>query len=185
MKMLPGMVVINTCDFNQTKAATLAIAKHKGPVYLRFGRPAVPNFTAPDQIFEIGKAVTLTEGKDVTIIATGHLVWKAIEAEAKLAEEGISVEIINIHTIKPLDEEAILKSVKKTRCVVTAEEHQMKGGLGDSVAQLLSRNNPAPQEFVAVNDSFGESGTPDELMKKYGLDSINIIEAVKKVIKRK
>jgi transketolase len=185
MKMLPGMTVINTCDFNQTKAATLAIAKHNGPVYLRFGRPAVPNFTPADQIFEIGKAVTLTEGKDVTIIATGHLVWKAIEAEAKLAEEGISVEIINIHTIKPLDEETILKSVKKTRRVVTAEEHQMNGGLGDSVAQLLTRNIPAPQEFVAVNDSFGESGTPDELMKKYGLDSVNIIDAVKKVIKRK
>lgn len=185
MKMLPNMTVINTCDFNQTKAATIAVAKHHGPVYLRFGRPAVPNFTAPDQKFEIGKAVVLTEGKDVTIIATGHLVWKAIEAEAKLAEAGISAEVINIHTIKPLDEEAILKSVAKTKCVVTAEEHQMNGGLGDSVAQLLSRKSPTPQEFVAVNDSFGESGTPDELMKKYGLETDNIIEAAKKVMKRK
>jgi len=185
MKMLPNMTVINTCDFNQTKAATIAVAKHHGPVYLRFGRPAVPNFTAPDQKFEIGKAVVLTEGKDVTIIATGHLVWKAIEAEAKLSEAGISAEVINIHTIKPLDEEAILKSIAKTKCVVTAEEHQMNGGLGDSVAQLLSRKSPTPQEFVAVNDSFGESGTPDELMKKYGLETDNIIEAAKKVIKRK
>lgn len=185
MKMLPNMTVINTCDFNQTKAATIAVAKHHGPVYLRFGRPAVPNFTAPDQKFEIGKAVVLTEGKDVTIIATGHLVWKAIEAEAKLAEAGISAEVINIHTIKPLDEEAILKSVAKTKCVVTAEEHQMNGGLGDSVAQLLSRKSPTPQEFVAVNDSFGESGTPDELMKKYGLETDNIVEAAKKVMKRK
>lgn len=185
MKMLPNMTVINTCDFNQTKAATIAIAKHHGPVYLRFGRPAVPNFTAPDQKFEIGKAVLLTEGKDVTIIATGHLVWKAIEAEAKLAEAGISAEVINIHTIKPLDEEAILKSITKTKCVVTAEEHQMHGGLGDSVAQLLARKLPTPQEFVAVNDSFGESGTPDQLMTKYGLDTINIIEAANKVIKRK
>lgn len=185
MKMLPGMVVINPCDFNQTKAATMAIAKHNGPVYLRFGRPTVPNFTAPDQKFEIGKAVMLNEGSDVTIIATGHLVWKAIEAGEKLAAEGISAEIINIHTIKPLDNEAVLKSVKKTKCVVTAEEHQLNGGLGDSVAQLLSRNLPTPQEFVAVNDSFGESGTPDELMKKYGLDSVNIVEAAKKVLKRK
>lgn len=185
MKMLPGMVVINPCDFNQTKAATIAIAKHNGPVYLRFGRPTVPNFTAADQKFEIGKAVMLTEGTDVTIIATGHLVWKAIEAEAQLAQLGISAEVINIHTIKPLDEEAILKSVAKTKCVVTAEEHQMNGGLGDSVAQLLARRSPAPQEFVAVNDSFGESGTPDELMKKYGLDSADIVSAVNKVIKRK
>ncbi len=185
MKMLPGMVVINPCDYNQTKAATIAIAKHKGPVYLRFGRPTVPNFTAADQSFEIGKAVMLNEGTDVTIIATGHLVWKAIEAGEKLAEKGISAEIINIHTIKPLDEEAVLKSVKKTKCVVTAEEHQMHGGLGDSVAQLLARKNPAPQEFVAVNDSFGESGTPDQLMTKYGLDSINIVEAAERVTKRK
>jgi transketolase len=185
MKMLPGMVVINPCDFNQTKAATIAIAKHHGPVYLRFGRPAVPNFTAPDQNFEIGKAVMLNEGKDVTIIATGHLVWKAIEAGEALAAKGIDAEIINIHTIKPLDEEAILKSVSKTKCVVTAEEHQRNGGLGDSVAQLLARKLPAPQEFVAVNDSFGESGTPDELMKKYGLESVNIVEAVQKVLARK
>lgn len=185
MKMLPGMVVINPCDYNQTKAATIAIAKHKGPVYLRFGRPAVPNFTPTDQKFEIGKAVLLNEGNDVTIIATGHLVWKAIEAEAKLAEQGISCEIINIHTIKPLDEEAILRSVKKTKCIVTAEEHQMNGGLGDSVSQLLSRKLPSPLEMVAVNDSFGESGTPDELMKKYGLDSVNIVEAVHAVLKRK
>ena len=185
MKMLPNMVVINPCDYNQTKAATIAIAKYHGPVYLRFGRPTVPNFTPADQNFEVGKAVMLNEGTDVTIIATGHLVWKAIEAGEKLAEKGISAEIINIHTIKPLDNEAILKSVKKTKCVVTAEEHQMNGGLGDSVAQLLSRNLPSPQEFVAVNDSFGESGTPDQLMTKYGLDTINIVEAAERVMKRK
>ncbi len=185
MKMLPNMVVINPCDFNQTKAATMAIAKHHGPVYLRFGRPAVPNFTPADQNFEIGKAVMLQEGKDITIIATGHLVWKALEAAEQLAAKGIDAEVINIHTIKPLDEEAILKSVSKTKCVVTAEEHQMNGGLGDSVAQLLARKLPSPQELVAVNDSFGESGTPDELMKKYGLDTVNIVAAVEKVIKRK
>ena len=185
MKMLPHMVVINPCDYNQTKAATMAIAKYKGPVYLRFGRPAVPNFTAADQNFEIGKAVLLNEGKDVTIIATGHLVWKAIEAGEKLAEKGIDAEIINIHTIKPLDEAAILKSLAKTKCVVTAEEHQMNGGLGDSVAQLLSRKLPSPQEFVAVNDSFGESGTPDELMKKYGLETSDIVAAVERVLLRK
>jgi transketolase len=185
MKMLPHMCVINPCDYNQTKAATIAIADHHGPVYLRFGRPTVPNFTPADQKFEIGKAVMLNEGTDVTIIATGHLVWKAIEAGEQLAAKGISVEIINIHTIKPLDDAAILKSVAKTKCVVTAEEHQMNGGLGDSVAQLLARNTPAPQEFVAVNDSFGESGTPDQLMTKYGLDTINIVEAVEKVMKRK
>lgn len=185
MKMLPNMVVINPCDFNQTKAATIAIAKHHGPVYLRFGRPTVPNFTPADQNFEIGKAVMLNEGTDVTIIATGHLVWKAIEAGEQLAAKGISAEIINIHTIKPLDKEAILKSVLKTKCFVTAEEHQMNGGLGDSVAQLLARHNPTPQEFVAVNDSFGESGTPDELMTKYGLDTVNIVNAVEAVLKRK
>jgi transketolase len=185
MKMLPHMVVINPCDFNQTKAATIAISKHEGPVYLRFGRPAVPNFTPADQKFEIGKAVMLNEGRDVTIIASGHLVWKAIEAGEKLAEAGVDAEIINIHTIKPLDNEAILKSVKKTGCVVTAEEHQVNGGLGDSVAQLLARNYPLPQEYVAVNDSFGESGTPDELMKKYGLDAVNIVDAVTRVLKRK
>ncbi|MBX3165223.1 MAG: transketolase family protein [Bacteroidetes bacterium] len=185
MKMLPNMTVINPCDFNQTKAATIAIAKHHGPVYLRFGRPAVPNFTPADQHFEIGKALMLNEGTDVTIIATGHLVWKAIEAGEQLAQKGIHAEIINIHTIKPLDSEAILKSVAKTKCVVTAEEHQLNGGLGDSVAQLLSRQLPTPQEFVAVNDSFGESGTPDELMTKYGLDTRNIVEASERVMKRK
>ena len=185
MKMLPGMVVINPCDFNQTKAATLAIAEYDGPVYLRFGRPAVPNFTEADAPFEIGKALLLNEGKDVSIFATGHLVWKAIEAGQALAEMGIDAEIINIHTIKPLDEEAVLKSVAKTRCVVTAEEHQMNGGLGDSIAQLLARKNPTPLEMVAVNDSFGESGTPDDLMKKYGLESVNIVEAVQAVLKRK
>jgi transketolase len=185
MRMLPHMVVINPCDFNQTKAATIAIAKHQGPVYLRFGRPSVPVFTPADQQFEIGKAVMLNEGNDVTIVATGHLVWKAIEAGEILAQKGIDVEIINIHTIKPLDETAILQSIRKTRCVVTAEEHQRNGGLGDAVAQLLAMKMPAPQEFVAVNDSFGESGTPDQLMKKYGLDSLNIVEAVEKVMARK
>lgn len=185
MKMLPGMVVINPCDYNQTKAATMAIADQHGPVYLRFGRPAVPVFTDPDQKFEIGKAWMVNEGTDVSIFATGHMVWKAIEAGEKLAEAGISAEIINIHTIKPLDEKAVLKSVAKTRCVVTAEEHNRYGGLGDSIAQVLTRNNPVPQEYVAVNDSFGESGTPDQLMKKYGLDTEDIIKAVHRVIKRK
>jgi len=185
MRMLPHMTVINTCDFNQTKAATMAIADHNGPVYLRFGRPAVPNFTPKDQKFEIGKAVMLNEGKDVSIFATGHLVWQAIKAGEILEAQGIDAEIINIHTIKPLDEKAILKSVAKTKCVVSAEEHQMNGGLGDAIAQLLSRNTPTPQEFVAVNDSFGESGTPDQLMQKYGLMAENIVEAVLKVIKRK
>ena len=185
MKMLPHMVVINPCDYNQTKAATIAISKYIGPVYLRFGRPSVPNFTAPDQNFEIGKAILLKEGTDVTIIATGHLVWKAIEAAEQLAAKGISAEIINIHTIKPLDNLAVLKSIKKTKCVVTAEEHQMNGGLGDSIAQLLSREMPTPQEYVAVNDSFGESGTPDQLMTKYGLDTLDIISAAERVLKRK
>jgi transketolase len=185
MKMLPNMVVINPCDYNQTKAATIAIASHIGPVYLRFGRPAVPNFTPENQVFEIGKAIMLNEGTDVTIIATGHLVWKAIEAGHQLAEKGISAEIINIHTIKPLDDAAILASVKKTRCVVTAEEHQMNGGLGDAVCQLLARHHPTPVEMVAVKDSFGESGTPDELMKKYGLDTPDIVAAVERVMKRK
>jgi transketolase len=185
MKMLPNMTVINPCDYNQTKAATIAIAAHEGPVYLRFGRPAVPNFTPADQVFEIGKAVMLNEGKDVTIFATGHLVWKAIEAGQQLAEMGINAEIINIHTIKPLDAQAIIQSVKKTRCVVTAEEHQKNGGLGDSIAQLLATQFPAPIEMVAVNDSFGESGTPDQLMTKYGLDAINIVEAAQKVMARR
>lgn len=185
MKMLPGMTVINPCDYNQTKAATMAIADHHGPVYLRFGRPSVPNFTPADQKFEIGKAVMLYEGKDVSIFATGHLVWKAILAQEILAGMGISAEVINIHTIKPLDNAAVLASVKKTRCVVTAEEHQRNGGLGDSIAQLLARENPAPVEMVAVNDSFGESGTPDELLVKYGLDTKDIVAAAQKAISRK
>ena len=185
MKMLPHMIVINPCDYNQTKAATLAIAKYQGPVYLRFGRPAVPNFTPAEQNFEIGKALLLNEGSDVTIIATGHLVWKAIEAGEQLAAKGIGAEIINIHTIKPLDNEAILKSIAKTKCVVTAEEHQMNGGLGDSVAQLLSRSAPTPQEYVVVNDSFGESGTPEALMEKYGLNAKSIVASAKKAISRK
>jgi transketolase len=185
MKMLPGMTVINPCDYNQTKAATIAIAEHHGPVYLRFGRPTVPNFTPADQKFEIGKALHLIEGADVSIFATGHLVWKAIEAAELLAAKGINAEVINIHTIKPLDANAILASVAKTKCVVTAEEHQRHGGLGDSVAQLLAQNTPYPQEYVAVNDSFGESGTPDELMTKYGLDTSNIVEAAMKVFNRK
>ncbi|MEZ0452747.1 transketolase family protein [Sphingobacterium thalpophilum] len=185
MKMLPGMTVINPCDFNQTKAATIAAAKYDGPVYLRFGRPVVPNFTPADQEFVIGKAVLLNEGSDVTIIATGHLVWEAIQAGEKLAELGINAEIINIHTIKPLDEEAILKSVAKTKCVVTAEEHNRLGGLGDSVAQVLAKALPSPQEYVAVNDSFGESGTPAQLMEKYGLNADAIVAAAQKVINRK
>ena len=185
MKMLPGMVVINPCDYNQTKAATIAVAEHHGPVYLRFGRPSVPVFTDPDQKFEIGKAWMVNGGTDVSIFATGHMVWKAIEAGEKLAEAGINAEIINIHTIKPLDTEAVLKSVAKTGCVVTAEEHNRFGGLGDSIAQVLATHHPAPQEYVAVNDSFGESGTPDQLMKKYGLDTEDIVNAVNRVIKRK
>ena len=185
MKMLPNMTVIVPCDYEQTKAATIAIADHHGPVYLRFGRPKWPIFTAPDQKFEIGKAVNMVEGTDVTIIATGHMVWKAIEAEAELAAAGISAEVINIHTIKPLDEEAILKSVAKTKCVVTCEEHQMNGGLGESVAQTLVRNTPYPMEMVAVNDSFGESGKPEELLDKYGLSTKDIVEAAQKAISRK
>jgi len=185
MKMLPNMTVINPCDYNQTKAATIAIADYENPVYLRFGRPAVPNFTSATDIFEIGKALMLNEGTDVTIFATGHLVWQAIEAGHILAEKGISVELINIHTIKPLDAQAILSSVRKTCAVVTAEEHQMNGGLGDSICQLLARELPTPLEMVAVNDSFGQSGTPDELMKEYGLDAAHIVTAVERVIKRK
>ena len=185
MKMLPGMTVINTCDYNQTKAATLAIADFYGPVYLRFGRPKVANFTPENGNFEIGKAVQLTEGNDVTIVATGHLVWEALEAAKSLHENGISAEVINIHTIKPLDEEAILKSVSKTGCVVTAEEHNYLGGLGESVSRVLVKNNPVAQEFVATNDTFGESGTPAQLMEKYGLNAKAITEAVKKVISRK
>ena len=185
MKMLPGMVVINPCDYNQTKAATIAVAKHKGPVYLRFGRPSVPIFTPENQEFEIGKAVHLNEGTDLTIVATGHLVWKAIEAGHELAKDGISVDLINIHTIKPLDSDAILKSVSKTGAIVTCEEHNIHGGLGESIAQVLASNNPTPQEFVAVNDSFGESATPDQLMEKYGLGVSNIVSAARKVISRK
>jgi transketolase len=185
MKMLPGMTVINTCDYNQTKAATLAIAEYEGPVYLRFGRPKVANFTPEDQKFEIGKAVHLTEGNDVTIIATGHLVWEALEAAKILDEKGISAEVINIHTIKPLDETAILKSIRKTKCVVTAEEHNFLGGLGESVARTLTLNHPAPQEFVATNDTFGESGEPLMLLDKYGLNAKAITEKAEAVILRK
>jgi len=185
MKMLPHMTVINPCDYNQTKAATIAIADYEGPVYLRFGRPVIPVFTDPNQKFEVGKAWMVNEGTDVSIFATGHLVWKAILAGHILAEKGISAEIINIHTIKPLDEEAILKSVAKTRCVVSAEEHNRLGGLGDSIAQVLVKNMPTPMEYVAVNDSFGESGTPEELMEKYGLSENDIVAAVERVIARK
>ena len=185
MKMLPGMTVINTCDYNQTKAATLAIADHKGPVYLRFGRPKVANFTPEDQQFEIGKAIKLQDGSDVTIIATGHLVWEALEAAIILNDQGISAEVINIHTIKPLDEKAILDSVTKTGCVVTAEEHNFLGGLGESVSRVLALNKPTPQEFVATNDTFGESGTPAQLMDKYGLNKTAIVEKALEVLKRK
>ena len=185
MKMLPGMVVINTCDYNQTKAATIAIADYEGPVYLRFGRPAVPVFMPEDQVFEIGKAIQLQEGSDVTIVATGHLVWEALEAAKGLNEKGISSEVINIHTIKPLDDKAILESVAKTGCIVTAEEHNFLGGLGESVARVLALNDPTPQEFVATDDTFGESGTPAQLMDKYGLNSTAIIEKALKVIARK
>ena len=185
MKMLPGMTVINTCDYNQTKAATLAIADHVGPVYLRFGRPKVPVFTNPNQKFEIGKGIKLIEGNDVTIAATGHLVWESIEAAKILNQSGISAEVINIHTIKPLDEKIILESVSKTKCIVSAEEHNYLGGLGESISRVLSKNMPLPQEFVATKDTFGESGTPAQLMKKYGLNSDSIVEKVKKVISRK
>ena len=185
MKMLPGMTVINTCDYNQTKVATLAIADHVGPVYLRFGRPKVPVFTNPNQKFEIGKGIKLIEGNDVTIVATGHLVWESIEAAKILNQSGISAEVINIHTIKPLDEKIILESVSKTKCIVSAEEHNYLGGLGESISRVLSKNMPLPQEFVATKDTFGESGTPAELMKKYGLNSDSIVEKVKKVINRK
>jgi transketolase len=185
MKMLPGMTVINTCDYNQTKAATIAIADHEGPVYLRFGRPKVPVFMPTDQPFEIGKAIVLNEGTDVTIVATGHLVWESLQAAEKLESEGISVEVINIHTIKPLDEESILKSVSKTGCIVTAEEHNKFGGLGESVARCLAENNPIPQEFVAVNDTFGESATPSQLMEKYNINDEAVVDAVMEVLKRK
>lgn len=185
MKMLPGMVVINPCDYNQTRAATIAIADYEGPVYLRFGRPSVANFTPENQKFEIGKAVILNEGTDVTLVATGHLVWEALQAAETLEKEGISAEVINIHTIKPLDEVAILQSVTKTGCVVTAEEHNYLGGLGESISGLLARELPTPQEFVAVNDEFGESGNPTDLMNKYGLNAQAIVEKTKKVLTRK
>lgn len=176
MKMLPGMTVINPCDYNQTKAATIAIASHEGPVYLRFGRPKVPVFTSENQKFEIGKGIKLINGKDITIIATGHLVWESIVAANKLSEKNISAEVINIHTIKPLDKEIILESVKKTKCIITAEEHNYLGGLGESVSRVLSKNYPVFQDFIATNDTFGESGTPEELMKKYGLNADNIVK---------
>ncbi len=185
MKMLPGMTVINPCDYNQTKAATLAIAEHKGPVYLRFGRPKVPNFTPADQAFEIGKGILLQEGNDVTLVATGHLVWKALEAAEALAKEQISAEVINIHTIKPLDEEIILNSVSKTNCLVSAEEHMRFGGLGESISGMLARKRPTVQEFVAVNDRFGESGTPAQLLEKYGLNGQAIAAAARRAIERK
>lgn len=185
MKMLPGMTVINTCDYNQTKAATIAIAEHEGPVYLRFGRPKVANFTPENQTFEIGKALLLTEGSDVTLVATGHLVWEALQAAEILEEKGIFAEVIDIHTIKPLDKTAVINSVKKTGCVVTAEEHNYFGGLGESVARVLSQNVPTPQEFVATQDTFGESGTPAQLMEKYGLNAAAIVAAAEKSIHRK
>ena len=184
MKMLPGMTVINTCDYNQTKQATIAIAQHKGPVYLRFGRPKVPNFT-PDEPFEIGKAIKLKDGDDVSIFATGHTVWEALEASKKLKEHNINCDIINITTIKPLDEKAVLKSINKTKCAVTTEEHQILGGLGGSIAQLTAKNLPVPIEFVGVNDSFGESGKPMDLMKKYKIDRDSIFKAAMKVVKKK
>jgi transketolase len=185
MKMLPGMTVINTCDFNQTKSATLKICNFDGPVYLRFGRPKVANFTNPSEDFQIGKGILLNEGIDVTIVATGHLVWEAIQASKKLHDEGINAEVIDIHTIKPLDEEIILKSVNKTKCIVSAEEHNIYGGLGESISRLLTTKAPVPQEFVGTNDTFGESGSPFELMDKYGLNSISIFNAALKVLKRK
>ncbi len=185
MKMLPGMTVINPCDFNQTKAATLAVAEHYGPVYLRFGRPKWPIFTSEDQKFKIGKAVHMNEGTDVSIFCTGHMVWQSLEAAIKLEGEGITVDLVNIHTIKPIDTDAILSSVSKTGCAVTAEEHQKNGGLGDSIAQILTTRHPAAQEYVAVNDTFGESGKPIELLDKYGLGVVDVVDAVKAVLTRK
>ena len=185
MKMLPGMTVINTCDFNQTKAATIAIADYIGPVYLRFGRPKVANFTTNNQLFEIGKGVLMNKGSDATIIATGHLLWESLKASEILYNKGVSVEVINIHTIKPLDEKIIIDSVSKTKAVVTAEEHNIYGGLGESVSRLLSSQQPTPQEFIGTNDTFGESGTPNQLMDKYGLNAENIVSKVEKVIERK
>jgi len=185
MKMLPGMTVINTCDYNQTKAATIAIADFDGPVYLRFGRPKVANFTTPDLGFEIGKGILLNPGSDVTIVATGHLVWEALQAAEELESQGINAEVINIHTIKPLDEEIILNSIKKTGCLVSAEEHNYLGGLGESISGLLGLKHPTPMEIIATQDTFGESGTPAQLMTKYGLDKASIINKAHKVIKRK
>ncbi len=185
MQMLPGMTVINPCDYNQTKAATIAAGRMEGPVYLRFGRPKWPNFTPADQPLEIGKAIVMNEGTDVTIFATGHLVWKALKAAQELEQQGVSIELINIHTIKPLDRAAVLKSVAKTGCAVSCEEHNYIGGLGSAIATLLSRELPAPLEQVAVNDSFGESGTPDQLLAKYGLDTPDVIAAVKRALARK
>ena len=185
MKMLPNMTVVNPCDFNQTKAATVAVSTHPGPVYLRFGRPKWPNFTPAGQPFVIGKAIVMNEGRDVTIFAAGHMVWNALQACKILESQGVLAEVVNIHTIKPLDEEAILASVAKTRCVVTAEEHMRNGGLGDSIAQVLARKFPAPVEMVAVNDVFGESGKPEELLKKFGLDVPDIVEAALKALARK
>lgn len=185
MKMLPGMTVINTCDYNQTKAATLAIAEHEGPVYLRFGRPVVPNFTVADEKFEIGKALMLSEGTDVTIVATGHMVWEAILAGEELEKQGVSAEIINIHTIKPMDNEAILKSVAKTGCLVSVEEHMVAGGLGESIASLLAKNTPCPMELIGVNDEWGQSGTPVQLLEKYGLNSESIIKSALKLVRKK
>jgi transketolase len=185
MKMLPGMTVIVPCDFNQTKAATIAIADYEGPVYLRFGRPKWPNFTAEDQKFEVGKAQVLHEGTDITLFACGHMVWLSVEAGKILEEKGYSVEIINIHTIKPLDEEAVLRSIQKTGCAVTSEEHNVLGGLGDSIAQVAARHNPIPIEYVGTNDTFGESGKPLDLLKKYGLDTEHIVAAAERAIARK
>jgi transketolase len=186
MKMLPGMTVVVPCDYNQTKAATKMIANYEGPVYLRFGRPKWPNFTKEDgSDFVIGKAQILAEGTDVTIVACGHLVWKSIEAAKQLEAEGISVEVINLHTIKPFDEAAIINSLKKTGCVVTAEEHNVIGGMGDVVAQAAAKHYPVPVEFIGTQDTFGESGTPNQLLSKYGLDAVNIVAAAKKVMSRK
>lgn len=185
MKMLPGMTVIVPCDYNQTKLATMAVAEHQGPVYLRFGRPVWPIFTNAEEPFVIGKAQKFSDGTDVTIFACGHLVWKAIEAGRILEEKGFSVEVINIHTIKPLDTEAVLESIKKTRCAVTAEEHNVIGGLGDAIAQVAGRHFPIPIEYVGTNDTFGESGTPTQLLEKYGLSTPHIVEAAEKVMKRK
>ncbi len=185
MRALPGMVVINPCDYNQTKAATIAAAAYDGPVYLRFGRPSVPNFTPEDQEFEIGKAIVLSEGRDVTLIATGHMVWEALQAAEALENEGISAEVIDIATIKPLDEEAIVKSVLKTRCAVVAEEHNMAGGLGELVAGVLARRFPVPVEYVNGADAFGQSGTPAALMTAYGLDAPHVVAAAHRALERK